>query len=403
MVNKLVRFGVLMVLCAACVGFGLNMQWAAASGSTPARPVLVAIATPKAKSTVAVSLSPATTDDKKAIQDTFAKYVAALKAKDSATAMALIDSKSIAWYQGALDAALNANRTKLKALSLLQRLVALRLRNEFPKNELEAMTGESVYKYGVQVGWIDSNSVSAFKIATIKITGNQAQASLQQAPQIYLLAFSKESGRWKLSFAKLLTLLEPEVKKIIRTSGSAEDDFIKSVIEASASNVFDKAIFDGPLDAVTPIEKPSGDTLTLQDSDKTVSITLLKDWRSVNNLNESAIVQAANGKEEKYLLIIRDSKEIVDDLDAYAKVILDRLPDRAKDVTVGSPVKLKINGLPAIQYKVDGTVGGLAITFLFTFVEGDSHYYQIMQWTLTRLYATHQKELKDIAQTIREL
>ena len=392
--KNIVRLTLLGVLCSAMMA---NPYISTADSGAPKPPKAAATTQPKAIATPIIKV-----DDKKAIMNVVSSYIDALKAKDSKAALGLIDSKTVVWYQQALDYALTAKRSALKNIPLIQRIIVLRLRNEFPKADLLEMDGAAVFGKGIELGWIDSNSVATLKIANVKVSGNQGQASTQSAPSVYVLNFVKESGEWRLSFTRLLTLLEPEVKKFVKSSGQSEDEFIARVIGASSGNTYDEAIFDGPLAEVTPVDTQSGEAQTLQDDEARVSIVVSSGWRKVTNMNDAAIVQAANASQEKYMMVISDDKDIVDNFDAFISTILDGLPNRLKNVKIDKPVRLKINGLPAVQYKVNGQISSLNLTYLFNFVEGEKAYYQILLWTLQDRYVKHESDFKTVASSFRE-
>jgi len=73
------------------------------------------------------------------------------------------------------------------------------------------------------------------------------------------------------------------------------------------------------------------------------------------------------------------------------------------DAKITEPAPLKINGLPAFQAQVSGTVDGLKIDYLNTYVEGKEHFYQILTWTLASKRGAAFPRIRKAVGTFHEL
>jgi len=57
-----------------------------------------------------------------------------------------------------------------------------------------------------------------------------------------------------------------------------------------------------------------------------------------------------------------------------------------------TPVSLEINGSDAVQYEVVGSIQGVKLHYLYTIVESDDYFHQIMLWSDQSMFPS-QKEL----------
>lgn len=113
-------------------------------------------------------------------------------------------------------------------------------------------------------------------------------------------------------------------------------------------------------------------------------------------LNDAASLQYQNAVKEFYAIVIDEPKAVLEqsifdnnlegvysnDLNGYAKLITEGMKNNA---TLDSlpPLKLtKINGLEARTIDVTGKIQNIRAYWKVAYVEGKSHYYQIMVWTL---------------------
>lgn len=144
----------------------------------------------------------------------------------------------------------------------------------------------------------------------------------------------------------------------------------------------------------------------------------LPDFLSISkDLNENASLQYSNIVKEFYIIIIDESKDEMqkalennellglyeNNLDGYSKLILDNFESNVevsyhsekRDTTIHN-LKAKLVEYDAISNKVDAF-------FKYALVEGKSHYYQVLLWTLKDKKNDHTAEMSKIIGTFREL
>lgn len=132
---------------------------------------------------------------------------------------------------------------------------------------------------------------------------------------------------------------------------------------------------------VDPATLPKN-TVTSTDGHSQVAIP--SSWNAQDDLNDKADLQVANQALEQYLIVLTESKaDLVDtDLQAYSDLVRDGIAGAVTDATISDPRRLTINGMPAIQYEVSGTVDKLRVVYWLTAVEGRDHFHQVLGWTL---------------------
>jgi hypothetical protein len=199
-------------------------------------------ATPRPSSTVAES-----TQNEAAVRDAFEAYRAAALARDGKRARALLDRKTVETYQEYLTLARTVDRAGLKRLDWMGKFMVLRLRHEFDRKTLDAMTGDSLLVLSIERGWISDASVREAKIGEVRLDGARANMSLAQQPKTPIFFFVQEPDGWKFSLWKTFPLGEFVLQKAFEESGAKDEIvWVVSLIEALSPKRFDNALIDGP-------------------------------------------------------------------------------------------------------------------------------------------------------------
>jgi hypothetical protein len=118
-------------------------------------------------------------------------------------------------------------------------------------------------------------------------------------------------------------------------------------------------------------------------SDQLLKIQIPSHWQILKDMNTEASLQVGNLSREEYLIVLTDLKSdfegsLQDHAQITTRIIL-------KNVTAGKinePKEFQINGMPAIQYEISGTVDRTRIIYLHTTVEANDAYHQILSWSL---------------------
>lgn len=134
--------------------------------------------------------------------------------------------------------------------------------------------------------------------------------------------------------------------------------------------------------------KTSGKDVVLTDSADLTEITLPGGWTEANGLNDEADLQALNlsAGNENYLMVLNEPKTDFDDgftLQEYYDLIMSMQTDGSLigNAVHSDPVETDINGNKGIQFEVRGEVDKVKIAYLFTLVESENGFHQVIFWT----------------------
>lgn len=148
-------------------------------------------------------------------------------------------------------------------------------------------------------------------------------------------------------------------------------------------------------------------------------IQVPKSMTATKGLNNDASMQFQNIYEETYLAIIEESKEEFidtfkdlgeyDDTKSpagnYQAIQMNFFSEGMEVNRMGTPKKMKINGLDAEQVEFVGRVPDIDfdIYYLMTFVEGKETLYMVMEWTLSDNEDTNRETFKKMAESFKEI
>lgn len=132
------------------------------------------------------------------------------------------------------------------------------------------------------------------------------------------------------------------------------------------------------------------------------------------DLNDVASMQYMNKAKEAYVVVIEDAKE---DLEAdgtkYANLkefhdsVIESLTSEDPKAKESKPTEFQQNGNKFYQTDLNATLQTedgkeIKVTYLVTYVESKTHYYQILCWTLADNYKDLISNFKKIAASIRD-
>ncbi len=135
-------------------------------------------------------------------------------------------------------------------------------------------------------------------------------------------------------------------------------------------------------------EIDKSESLILRSSDGVVSVDLPSGWRAAptGSLNEKAELEAQNLSDGLYLICLDENKADFTDMsfDKFSQVSLDSFLKTVSDASLseGGTRDLFINGIPAKQTLVFGTVKGLKVGYVYTVLETSGYYHQLLGWAL---------------------
>jgi hypothetical protein len=151
-------------------------------------------------------------------------------------------------------------------------------------------------------------------------------------------------------------------------------------------------------------EASEGRTLIVA-KDGRSGIRIPPEWSRMDDLNAQAVIAVANGGLEEYLVVISEAKEdFASDftLDRYVETCLGNMRTKIVVSELSPPSKVQIGGLPAVQYDLKGSVDGVNIGYVITFVGGKKAYHQVLAWTLRSKFEEKREKLAATTKTFHE-
>jgi hypothetical protein len=195
---------------------------------------------------IAFIACPAQAGDAKAVHIAFAQFSKVLIAGDGPKVVEALDRASLAYYARVRDLSLNAKAAEVKALSLIDELMVLRLRHDVGFEGLSKVDGHGLVVMAVEKGWINRASIQTIVLGEVTIEKDKAEAVAMTGDALTSLRlhFSREDGKWKFNIVHLTKVGEKGLKELLNKTGQPRHAFLLSIIEqvsgrAPAENIFD--------------------------------------------------------------------------------------------------------------------------------------------------------------------
>ncbi|MCL2309675.1 MAG: hypothetical protein FWC42_05285 [Proteobacteria bacterium] len=150
---------------------------------------------------------------------------------------------------------------------------------------------------------------------------------------------------------------------------------------------------------------------TLSAEDKTnqlkVKIKVPTDWKSRNDLNDDAVIQASNKADTLFLVVISEPKDQFDQgtkLEDYADIVIQNYLEKTEGQSSEKPIKTTVNGRPALQYEIERKMNKIvSVKLYFVVIKGVEGFHQVLVWTLSSNWEKKQAELKSIVNSFQEV
>lgn len=132
-------------------------------------------------------------------------------------------------------------------------------------------------------------------------------------------------------------------------------------------------------------------------------LTLSSDWEVINTLNKEAELQVGNRKQQIYAIVITENKDDFESFGKYADLCYSKFVGTIDKPDVTGPTQITINGKPAIQYKISGAVKSLNVVYLYTLIEGNKYFDQLILWTLHSKFDTNENAMQHVIESFQEI
>jgi len=143
---------------------------------------------------------------------------------------------------------------------------------------------------------------------------------------------------------------------------------------------------------------------TIYSEDGLFSVTIPKGWVEVNDysLNDIADLQALKRLGNQYFAALIEHKDDLEfTFDEWMEYVVENYLAAFEEVNISDGNEILINGLPAMQFEIKGTMDHVKVVILATYVEGENHFAQILAWTLASKYTSSVDDLKSITNSIK--
>jgi len=142
------------------------------------------------------------------VRDLFKSYQDAIAQEQFEQASFLLDQKTAQFYERVVDLAINAKKADLEILNFKSKLIALALRQNYSKKELQALDGRQVFSFAAKNKINALDSVELYSIAKIVMDADFKKAAARMKRKNELtdayLKFNKEGADWKVNFAGIM-------------------------------------------------------------------------------------------------------------------------------------------------------------------------------------------------------
>jgi lipopolysaccharide export LptBFGC system permease protein LptF len=153
---------------------------------------------------------------------------------------------------------------------------------------------------------------------------------------------------------------------------------------------------------------------TEQKAGNTIFLSIPNYFVKTTSLNDDATLQYMNAKKEAYVIVIDDSKKLLEDLGTKYDGVADFHDGVSKELIAGlkNPVESERKSFMVGKNKYSQSVLNgqftnssekeMGITYLLTYVETDENFYQILCWSTAELYSKLEPDYLKIVKTLRE-
>jgi hypothetical protein len=143
----------------------------------------------------------------------------------------------------------------------------------------------------------------------------------------------------------------------------------------------------------------------LENAQTNARITVPDGWVLVNDSRRrSSDIYATYPSEDLHAAVLSESVSVLDQFDLennaeqYRWLIREELDRFEGESSTGVT---SLNGSPAVQYEIRGTVNGLPVVYLHTTVKGRDSYYQVVGWTTESSYRDNKETLERVVNSFR--
>jgi len=180
------------------------------------------------------------------IEKCFGSYKNAILNDKGSEAAKVVTKATLERYGKFIDWCKTYKKEDIEKLPFMDRFLLILIKHRAPKEKILSSDGKDLFIYAVNQGWVGKDSVLKAEIGDVKVSGNNATASLVlngvKAPFKY--HFVKEGNEWKFDLLKVLETTNTMIVKMIQQQGMKENEFIFKSAEAVSGKKIDDSIWE---------------------------------------------------------------------------------------------------------------------------------------------------------------
>jgi hypothetical protein len=146
----------------------------------------------------------------------------------------------------------------------------------------------------------------------------------------------------------------------------------------------------------------------LSSSDGSLALTVPGSWTDDSapdrKLNDQAVLQASNRGSELYVIVLSQAKDELNgmDLAKFSEATRATQMQAMRNGIEEGPKQRTVNGLPAIEYVLKGSVDKADIVMKHVAVDGGKRYHQVLVWTLKSSWDAEKTGLDAVVDSLKE-
>jgi len=195
-------------------------------------------------------LGPAGCDDVEGeVRETFAQYDVATNARDSNSAMAVMDPKNFERLDGLLAMARSAPRERIVLLDPFDKFEVTTMRNRLSTDQLKAFDGRAYVRHAISQGWwADEPDDPKLTLGKVNYNAPRATAPLLEDGQktSWRMVFVRVDGQWLIDLDGLNKWYSEEILKLGRMMNKSEDAVILWLESADSGKTVTSEIWNVP-------------------------------------------------------------------------------------------------------------------------------------------------------------
>lgn len=149
-------------------------------------------------------------------------------------------------------------------------------------------------------------------------------------------------------------------------------------------------------------------TLTAENG---LQVSVPDSWSEDDQLNPVADLQASNRDAETFVVVISDLKQDLSEelttLERFADFAVQEFMAGLNDpdlsfAALGEPEEVDSSGLGALRYELSASPGDLNLSYLFTVIETQDRFIQVIAWTLRSQMDEHRATLEAVSDSVTQ-